>query len=347
MGKGLTYKNAGVDIDAGNTFVELIKPLLRSTHDKRVVGGIGCFAGLYLAPFEKYKKPLLVASTDGVGTKLKIAFMTGKLDTIGIDLVAMSVNDIVTFGAEPLFFLDYLATSRLKPKDSVEVIKGIIEGCKQAGCALLGGETAEMPGFYNKGEFDLAGFALGIVDSAQLIDGSNVKPGDVVIGISSSGLHSNGYSLAREVLLGRLKLDLSDIPSPLDRTLGEELLEPTRVYVKAILSLKREFKINAIAHITGGGLLENIPRVIPKNSLVFLDSSLWEIPPLMKLIKIAGRIDRKEMYRTFNCGIGMILVISEKDVDGVLKKLKRLGEKARVIGEVRKRKKGDQGISIK
>ncbi|HEY7534885.1 MAG TPA: phosphoribosylformylglycinamidine cyclo-ligase, partial [Thermodesulfobacteriota bacterium] len=236
MGKGFTYKNAGVDINAGNIFVELIKPLLRSTYNKRVVGRMGGFAGLYLIPLEKYKKPLLAASTDGVGTKLKIAFMARKLDTIGIDLVAMNVNDIVTCGAEPMFFLDYLATSRLDPKDSVQVIKGVVEGCKQAGCTLLGGETAEMPGFYKNGEFDLAGFAVGIVDSSQLIDGSKVKPGDVVVGLSSSGFHSNGYSLVREILLRKLKLDLSDIPSPLNRPLGEELLKPTRIYVKTILS---------------------------------------------------------------------------------------------------------------
>ncbi|MGH7909531.1 MAG: phosphoribosylformylglycinamidine cyclo-ligase [Thermodesulfobacteriota bacterium] len=347
MGKGSSYKDAGVDVHAGNLFVELIKPLVKSTYNRRVVAGIGGFAGLYSIPPERYKRPLLVASTDGVGTKLKIAFMTGKLDTIGIDLVGMNVNDIVTCGAEPMFFLDYLATSRLRPKESVEVIKGIIEGCKRAGCVLLGGETAEMPGFYDKGEFDLAGFVVGIVDRDQLIDGSKVKPGDVVIGISSSGLHSNGYSLAREVLLGKLKLDLSDIPSPLNRPLGEELLEPTRIYVKTILSLRREFKINTIAHITGGGLLENIPRVIPGNTSVYLDSSLWEIPPLMKLIKIAGRIEREEMFRTFNCGIGMVLVVSGGEADKVLKRLKRLGEKAKVIGEVRKRKKGDRGILIK
>jgi phosphoribosylformylglycinamidine cyclo-ligase len=347
MGKGFTYKNAGVDINAGNIFVELIKPLLRSTYNKRVVGRMGGFAGLYLIPFQKYKKPLLAASTDGVGTKLKIAFMTGKLDTIGIDLVAMNVNDIVTCGAEPMFFLDYLATSRLDPKDSVQVIKGVVEGCKQAGCTLLGGETAEMPGFYKNGEFDLAGFAVGIVDSSQLIDGSKVKPGDVVVGLSSSGFHSNGYSLVREILLRKLKLDLSDIPSPLNRPLGEELLKPTRIYVKTILSLKSKFKIKAIAHITGGGLIENIPRVISKNTTVLLDSSLWEIPPLMKLIKIAGRIDKKEMLRTFNCGIGMVLVISEKDTDGVLGNLKRLGERAKIIGEVKKREKGSRGILIK
>jgi phosphoribosylformylglycinamidine cyclo-ligase len=343
----ITYKKAGVDIDAGNRFVELIKPLARSTYNKRVFGNIGGFAGLYSLPLDKYKNPLLVSSTDGVGTKLKIAFMMRKLDTIGIDLVAMNVNDIITCGAEPLFFLDYFATSKLRPDEGVEVIKGIVQGCKKAGCVLLGGETAEMPGFYNKGEFDLAGFVVGIVDRDEVIDGSKVKPGDVVIGISSSGLHSNGYSLARKVLFEKLKFDLSDIPSPLSRTLGEELLEPTRIYVKTILSLRKEFIIRAIAHITGGGLLENIPRVVPTNCIVFLDSSLWEIPPLIKLIKIAGRIDREEMFRTFNCGIGMVLLIAEQDVDGVLKKLRRLGEKARVIGEVRRRKKGSGQILIK
>ncbi|MBI2485545.1 MAG: phosphoribosylformylglycinamidine cyclo-ligase [Deltaproteobacteria bacterium] len=347
MGKKITYKSAGVDVDAGNLFVDLIKPLAKSTYNKSVVGKIGGFAGLYSLHLNKYKNPLLVASTDGVGTKLKIAFMTGKLDTVGIDLVAMNVNDIITCGAEPLFFLDYLSTSKLKPQEGAEIIKGIIQGCKKAGCVLLGGETAEMPGFYNKGEFDLAGFVVGIVNKNELIDGSKVKPGDVVIGISSSGLHSNGYSLARKVLFEKLKLNLSDTPSPLKRTLAEELLEPTQIYVKTILSVKNEFQVRAIAHITGGGLLENIPRVIPKNCTVFLDSSLWEIPPLIKLIKIASRMDREEMFRTFNCGIGMVIVVAEQDVEIALKKLGKLGEKARVIGEVRKRKKGQRGICIK
>jgi phosphoribosylformylglycinamidine cyclo-ligase len=347
VGKKVTYKNAGVDVDAGNLFVDLIKPLAKSTYNKRVVGKIGGFAGLYSLPLNRYKNPLLVASTDGVGTKLKIAFMTGKLDTIGIDLVAMNVNDIITCGAEPLFFLDYLATSKLRPREAAEVIKGIVHGCKKAGCALLGGETAEMPGFYGKGEFDLAGFVVGIVNGDDIIDGSGAKPGDVVIGISSSGLHSNGYSLARKVLLEKLRLNLSDIPSPLNRTLGEELLEPTRIYVKTILSIKYEFQVRAIAHITGGGLVDNLPRVIPKNCMVFLDSSLWEIPPLMKLIKIAGRMSRQEMFRTFNCGIGMAIVVAEPDVDIVLRHLSRLGESARVIGEVRKRKRGQTQILIK
>lgn len=347
MGIKLTYKSAGVDVDAGNRFVDLIKPLAKSTYNKSVVSKIGGFAGLYFPPLNKYKNPLLVASTDGVGTKLKIAFMTGKLDTVGIDLVAMNVNDIITCGAEPLFFLDYLATSKLRPREAAELIRGIVQGCKKAGCALLGGETAEMPGFYGKGEFDLAGFIVGIVNRDDVIDGSGVKPGDVVIGLASSGLHSNGYSLARKVLFEKLKLNLSDVPSPLSRTLGEELLEPTRIYAKTILSLKDEFQVRAIAHITGGGLVENLPRAIPKNCTVFLDSSLWEIPPLVKLIKIASRMSKEEMFRTFNCGIGMAIVVAEPDVEIALKKLSKLGEKARVIGEVRKRKKAQAGILIK
>ena len=347
MAKKITYKSAGVDIDAGNRFVDLIKPLARSTYNKRVIGKIGGFAGFYSLPFDRYKKPLLVSSTDGVGTKLKVAFMTGKLDTIGIDLVAMNVNDIVTCGAEPLFFLDYFATSKLNPEEGAEIIKGIVEGCRRAGCVLLGGETAEMPGFYNEGEFDLAGFVVGVVDRDELIDGSRVRPGDAVIGIASSGLHSNGYSLARRVLLDKLKLDLSDTPSPLSRTLGEELLEPTRIYVKTVLSLKKEFDIRAVAHITGGGLLENIPRVIPKDCAVFLDSSLWEFPPIIELIGIGGLIDRGELFRVFNCGIGMVLVVPQQEASGILKRLKKLREKAVIIGEVKKRKKGDERVAIK
>ncbi|MER3447314.1 MAG: phosphoribosylformylglycinamidine cyclo-ligase [Candidatus Dadabacteria bacterium] len=347
MTKKITYKSAGVSIDAGNCFVELIKPLAKSTYNKFIKGGIGGFAGLYSIPLDKYKNPLLVASTDGVGTKLKVAFMMGKLDTIGIDLVAMNVNDIVTCGAKPLFFLDYIATSKLKPKEGLEIIKGIVEGCKRAGCALLGGETAEMPGFYKEGEFDLAGFVVGIVDREEAIDGSRVKPGNMIIGIASSGLHSNGYSLARKVFFEKLKLDLSDIPNPLSRPLGEELLEPTRIYVNAVLYLKMEFQILAIAHITGGGLLENIPRVIPEGCTVFLDSSLWEVPPIIELVKVESRIDKEEMFRIFNCGIGMALVVNDGEADRVLKKLKRLGEKAYIIGEVRKRGKRDRKILIK
>ncbi|MCZ6638591.1 MAG: phosphoribosylformylglycinamidine cyclo-ligase [Candidatus Dadabacteria bacterium] len=340
-----TYKSSGVDIDAGNLFVDLIRPLAKTTANKHVLGKLGGFSGAYELP-KKYKNPILLAAADGVGTKLKIAFMTSRFDTVGIDLVAMNVNDIVTCGAEPLFFLDYIATSKLNPKEGAEIVKGIVEGCKQAGCALLGGETAEMPGFYKKDEFDLAGFVVGIVDKEQVIDGSDVKAGDAVIGIASSGLHSNGYSLARKVLLGRKKYKLSDKPKPLKRSLANELLEPTRIYVKSILNLRKSFQIKAAAHITGGGLLENIPRVLPKNCAVEMDSSTWQIPPIMELIKQEGRIDQEEMYRTFNCGIGMVLVVDSKDVGKVLKRLGKLKEKASLIGEVRKRKRQENQVKI-
>lgn len=340
-----TYKSSGVDIDAGNLFVDLIRPLAKTTANKHVLGKLGGFSGAYELP-KKYKNPILLAAADGVGTKLKIAFMTSRFDTVGIDLVAMNVNDIVTCGAEPLFFLDYIATSKLNPKEGAEIVKGIVEGCKQAGCALLGGETAEMPGFYKKDEFDLAGFVVGIVDKEQVIDGSDVKAGDAVIGIASSGLHSNGYTLARKVLLGRKKYKLSDKPKPLKRSLANELLEPTRIYVKSILNLRNSFQIKAAAHITGGGLLENIPRVLPKNCAVEMDSSTWQIPPIMELIKQEGRIDQEEMYRTFNCGIGMVLVVDSKDVGKVLKRLGKLKEKASLIGEVRKRKRQENQVKI-
>jgi len=340
-----TYKSSGVDIDAGNLFVDLIRPLAKTTANKHVLGKLGGFSGAYELP-KKYKNPILLAAADGVGTKLKIAFMTSRFDTVGIDLVAMNVNDIVTCGAEPLFFLDYIATSKLNPKEGAEIVKGIVEGCKQAGCALLGGETAEMPGFYKKDEFDLAGFVVGIVDKEQVIDGSDVKAGDAVIGIASSGLHSNGYSLARKVLLGRKKYKLSDKPKPLKRSLANELLEPTRIYVKSILNLRKSFQIKAAAHITGGGLLENIPRVLPKNCAVEMDSSTWQILPIMELIKQEGLIDQEEMYRTFNCGIGMVLVVDSKDVGKVLKRLGKLKEKASLIGKVRKRKRQENQVII-
>ncbi|MGQ0794047.1 MAG: phosphoribosylformylglycinamidine cyclo-ligase [Deltaproteobacteria bacterium] len=333
--KKTTYKSAGVDVDAGNRFVELIKPLAKSTYTENVVGKIGGFAGLCALPLSRYKNPILVSSTDGVGTKLKLAFMTGKLDTVGIDLVAMNVNDVVTCGAEPLFFLDYFATSRLNPEEGAEVIKGIAEGCRQAGCALLGGETAEMPGFYKRGEFDLAGFVVGIVDRDEIIDGSKVAPGDTFIGIASSGLHSNGYSLARKVIFAGLGLKPSDTPPALSRSVGESLLEPTKIYVKTVLSLIKSHEIKALAHITGGGLIDNIPRVIPETCSAHLDSSLWEMPEIMKLIRDSGRIEPREMHRTFNCGVGMVLVVSQGDEGGVLDALKKLGEKAWVIGEVK------------
>lgn len=341
-----TYKGSGVDIEAGNRFVELIKPLARTTADKHVLGKIGGFSGAYEIPQGRYKKPVLVAAADGVGTKLKIAFMTGRLDTVGIDLVAMNVNDIIACGADPLFFLDYIATSRLKPREGAEIIKGIVRGCKSAGCALLGGETAEMPGFYRHGEFDLAGFAVGIVDRDQILDGSDVVPGDAVIGLASSGLHSNGYSLARKVLLEKKRYKLGDSPGPLSRPLADELLEPTRIYVKTVQKLRKEFRVKAIAHITGGGLLENIPRVIPKKCSAILDSSRWKLPPIMELIGREGRIESGEMQRTFNCGIGLVLVVPADSASRVLTRLRQLKETAYPIGEIAKRGKGHHGVII-
>lgn len=342
----VTYRTAGVDIDAGSHFVELIKPLAKRTYNSNVIGKIGNFSGSYLLPINRYRKPVLVASTDGVGTKLKLAIMTRKLDTVGLDLVAMNVNDLVTCGAEPLFFLDYFATSKLIPKDGVEILKGVVKGCKEAGCVLLGGETAEMPGFYAKGDFDLAGFAVGIVENDKQIDGSRVRPGDLVIGLSSNGLHSNGYSLARKILFEKKKFKLTDKISPLKNTIGDELLKPTRIYVKTVLNLKNNFDIHAIAHITGGGLVENIPRVIPGNCQVVIDSTLWELPPIFYLLMLYSGIEKDEMFRTFNCGIGMALVVSKTHADKILERLNKLKEKAMIIGEVLRRKRGKPAVVI-
>lgn len=346
MAKKSSYKNSGVDIDAGNRLVELIKPLARATADENVLGKLGGFSGAYSLPKGKYKNPVLVSAADGVGTKIKIAITLGKLDTVGIDLVAMNVNDIITCGAEPLFFLDYLATSKLVPEEAAQIIKGIAKGCKMAECALLGGETAEMPGFYKKDDFDLAGFVVGVVDRKKVIDGSKVRSGDAVIGISSSGLHSNGFSLARHVLLGGNKNAINKKHPSLKRTLGEELLEPTKIYVKTVKRLTEEFKIKAMAHITGGGLLENIPRVLPSGCAAVLDSSTWSYPPVMELIQKQGRVDRDEMLRTFNCGIGFVLVVSNKDAGAVLKKIDRMREKAYIIGQITEKKKGVSAVSI-
>jgi phosphoribosylformylglycinamidine cyclo-ligase len=332
--KSITYKDAGVDIDAGNRFVDMIKPLVKETSRPEVLADIGGFGGLFSLNSSKYKKPTLVSATDGVGTKLKFAFMLDKHDTVGIDLVAMCVNDIIVQGAEPLFFLDYFATGKLNPEKTVDVIKGIAEGCKQAGCALLGGETAEMPGMYTEGEYDLAGFSVGVVDNDRLIDGSTITNGDTIIGLASSGLHSNGYSLVRKILLEELKLDLNEIPEGLDQSLGEELLTPTRIYVKSVLNLMRDFDLKGIAHITGGGLLENIPRVLPKTCKAVIKRDSWPKPPIFALLQRGGNIPEEEMYRTFNYGIGLILVVSPQHREDIINRLNGLGETAYVIGEI-------------
>lgn len=334
-----TYKNSGVDIDTANNFIGRIKPLVKTTARKEVVSGIGGFGGLFRFDSAKFKNPILVSSTDGVGTKLKIAQLVDKHDTIGIDLVAMSVNDVVVQGAEPLFFLDYLATGKIELEKSVKIIEGIVQGCKQAGCTLIGGETAEMPGFYNAGEYDLAGFCVGAVESEKLIDGSTISVNDRIIGVASSGLHSNGFSLARKVLLDKGKLQVTDKVPGLEKTIGLELLEPTRIYVKSLLNLFKSFTIKGLVHITGGGFYDNIPRIVPQACRCVISRNSWEIPPIFPIIKEMGKVEEKEMFRVFNMGIGMMIVIPEKECNEVIHRLEVLGEKAYLIGTVEKREK--------
>jgi phosphoribosylformylglycinamidine cyclo-ligase len=343
---GITYKDAGVDIESGNLFVKMIKPLVKATYRPEVIADIGGFGGLFSLNTSKYKNPVLVAGTDGVGTKLKIAFQADRHDTIGIDLVAMCVNDIVVQGAEPLFFLDYFATAKLDPEKGAQVVKGIAEGCSMAGCALIGGETAEMPGFYASGEYDLAGFAVGVVDRDSVIDGSSITVGNKLIGIASSGLHSNGYSLARKVIFEKLGLSVRDEIPGLGKTVAEELLAPTRIYVKSILNLLRDFRINGIAHITGGGLLENVPRILPNGCKAVISKNAWTMDDIFLIIQSAGNIDETEMYRTFNCGIGMVLAVPENEAEEVLIRLSGLNERAFVIGEVGKCDVGKEIVEL-
>lgn len=341
-----TYKSAGVNIDAGNEFVRLIKPLVKATSRPEVIADIGGFGGLFSLNTSKYKNPVLVSGTDGVGTKLKVAFMANRHETIGIDLVAMCVNDIVVQGAEPLFFLDYLSTSKLDPAKGAEIIKGISVGCIQAGCALIGGETAEMPGFYADGEYDAAGFAVGVVERGSIIDGSSVTVGNRLIGIASSGLHSNGYSLARKVIFDIMGLGIADTLPGLGKTVAEELLTPTKIYVKTILNLLRDFPIKSIAHITGGGLLENIPRVLPNGCKALIKRSSWQWPAIFKFLQDKGAIETDEMYRTFNCGIGMVLAVPENEVEEILIRLSGLNEPSCVIGEVAKCEVGKENVEF-
>jgi len=342
----VTYKDAGVDIEAGNSFVKMIKPLVKSTFRPEVMADIGGFGGLFSLNASKYKNPVLVSGTDGVGTKLKIAFMADCHDTVGIDLVAMCVNDIIVQGAEPLFFLDYLATGRLLPEKAAQIVKGIAEGCRQAGCALIGGETAEMPGFYADGEYDVAGFTVGVVDRENIIDGSNIAVGNHLIGIASSGLHSNGYSLVRKLVFERLGLSI-DSPFPgTGRTVAEELLTPTRIYVRSILNLLRDFKINGIAHITGGGLLENVPRILPRGCRATIQLDKWERPALFSVLQESGNVERDEMYRAFNMGIGMVLAVGENDVEDIIDRLKGLGDQAWAIGEITACSEGSECVHL-
>jgi phosphoribosylformylglycinamidine cyclo-ligase len=344
--KKTSYKDAGVDVERGDRFIEMIKPRVESTFRPEVLTGLGGFAGCFSLNLERYKKPILVSSTDGVGTKLKIAFLMNRHDTVGIDLVAMCVNDIVVIGARPLFLLDYFATSRLDPEKARSVVEGIVRGCAEAECSLIGGETAEMPGFYKKGEYDLAGFVVGIVEDPQLIDGTRVTVGDRLIGIASSGLHSNGYALVRKVLLEHHKMSLKKRVKELGVALGDELLRPTRIYVKTILNLTRDFTIGGIAHITGGGITGNLPRVIPKGCRGIIRKGTWEIPPIFPFLQEKGKIPEDEMYKTFNNGIGMILIVRSKDVEEIMARLRSLSEKAFVIGEIGKAEKDQKAIEF-
>jgi phosphoribosylformylglycinamidine cyclo-ligase len=328
---GLSYLDAGVDIDAGNQLVERIKPAVKSTNREGVITGLGGFGGLFQLDTERYKQPILVSGTDGVGTKLLLARQLERHDTIGIDLVAMCVNDILTCGAEPLFFLDYYATGKLKIDNAQAVIEGIAEGCRQSGCALIGGETAEMPGMYAQDEYDLAGFTVGVVDRPQLIDGSSIGSGHIVLGLESSGPHSNGYSLIRKVLE-----QSGDQPSMRlgETTLGEALLAPTQIYVKTLLPLLQEHPIDGLAHITGGGISENIIRVIPGGLGLEIDLSAWEFPEVFKWLQDKGGINEQEMLRTFNCGIGMVLLVAEAAADDVCQALNSMGTAVHRIGQV-------------
>ncbi|MHB1392337.1 MAG: phosphoribosylformylglycinamidine cyclo-ligase [Clostridia bacterium] len=343
MDEKLTYKASGVDVEAGYEAVKLMKEHTKRTMIPGVLGELGSFGGFFEIAKENYKNPILVSGTDGVGTKLQIAFMTGKHDTIGIDCVAMCVNDVACHGAKPLFFLDYIGTGKLEPKVAADIVKGVCDGCVEAGCALIGGETAEMPGFYKEGEYDLAGFAVGIVDKDNVINGSGVKAGDILIGIASSGIHSNGFSLVRKLFFGINNFDINTRFDELECTLGEELLKPTKIYVRTVQALIEKHQINGIAHITGGGFIENIPRTIPAGLKAVILHDSWDISPVFKLMQKLGNIEEGEMFNTFNMGIGLVLAVGSEAVEDIMETLKGLGEKAYIIGSVAK---GEGGIEF-
>ena len=340
-----TYKQSGVDIELANNIINKVKPMIHSTHIPGVLNDIGSFAGLFSLAQEEIRDPVLVSGTDGVGTKLKIAHLLNSHDTIGIDLVAMCVNDIITCGAKPLFFLDYLATGKLEQEKPVRIIKGIIEGCKEAGCALLGGETAEMPGFYQKGEYDLSGFAVGVVERQNIINGKNILPGDQMIGIASSGVHSNGYSLIRKIFIDNQRVHLNQKIKPLKQTLGEELLVPTKIYVKVVLELISKYQLKGLAHITGGGFYENIPRILPSETMAVIEAKQWPKLPIFDIIQEKGRVSDLEMYHTFNMGIGLIAVVLAGQLESMLSTLRNNGVAAYRIGEI-KAKEGQDRLII-
>ncbi|CCN34502.1 Phosphoribosylformylglycinamidine cyclo-ligase [Vibrio nigripulchritudo SO65] len=339
----LSYKDAGVDIDAGNALVDRIKGVVKRTRRPEVMGGIGGFGALCELP-TKYNEPVLVSGTDGVGTKLRLALDMKKHDTIGIDLVAMCVNDLIVQGAEPLFFLDYYATGKLDVETAADVVAGIGEGCVQAGCALIGGETAEMPGMYEGEDYDVAGFCVGVVEKSEVIDGTKVAAGDALIAVGSSGPHSNGYSLIRKIL----EISNADLNEELNgRTIGEQLLEPTKIYIKSALKMIAEHDIHAISHITGGGFWENIPRVLPEGTKAVVDGNSWEWPAIFSWLQEKGNVETHEMYRTFNCGVGLIVALPKDQADAAVELLKAEGENAWVIGEIASAEAGEEQVEIR
>lgn len=343
MSQSLSYRDAGVDIDAGDSLVEKIKPFAKRTMRPEVLGDLGGFGAL-VEISKKYRQPVLVSGTDGVGTKLKLAFEWDQHDTVGIDLVAMSVNDILVQGAEPLFFLDYFACGKLDVERAAAVIKGIASGCEQSGCALIGGETAEMPGMYPDGEYDLAGFAVGVVEKEQVINGRSIAAGDIVLGLASNGIHSNGYSLVRKII-ERARPEL-DAPFADGQTLRQAIIAPTRLYVKPILAALKQFTIKGMAHITGGGISENVPRILPDNTVAAIDTQSWPLPKLFQWLQQAGQVDSQEMYRTFNCGIGMVLVVNAADAAEVQQFLQQQGETVYEIGVIRSRQNDEHQTQI-
>jgi phosphoribosylformylglycinamidine cyclo-ligase len=342
----MSYKDAGVDIDKANLFVDRIRTITKATFRKEVMSSIGGFGGLFRLEAGKYNNPVLVSSTDGVGTKLRVAQMMAKHDTVGIDLVAMSVNDVVVQGAEPLFFLDYISTGMIDVERDIKIIEGIVKGCQEAGCALIGGETAEMPAFYTDGDYDLAGFCVGIVESEKIVDGSEIRVGDRIIGIASNGIHSNGFSLARKVLFENGRLGVEDKLEGLPHSIGMELLRPTMIYVKPLLNLIKNFSIKGVVHITGGGFVDNIPRILPKACRAVILRGSWDIPPVFTIIKKMGNIDDAEMYRVFNMGIGMMVVTTGKEASEVMERLENLGMRAYAIGFIDRKDEDQPSVSF-
>ncbi len=341
--QSISYKDAGVDIDAGNALVEAIKPIAKATTRPEVPSSLGGFGALFELDMTKYKNPILVSGTDGVGTKLRLAIDSGKHDKVGIDLVAMCVNDLIVQGAEPLFFLDYYATGKLELDVAVDVVKGIGEGCLQSGCALIGGETAEMPGMYPKGDYDLAGFCVGIVEKADLIDGTKVKAGDVMLGLASTGPHSNGYSLIRKII----EVSGADLNMDMDgQPLIDALMAPTRIYVKSLLELMKSVEIHAVSHITGGGLLENLPRVMPNNTMANIDTNSWKRPAVFDWIQANGNVEFEEMHRTLNCGIGLVIVVDESNQQQAIDLLTACGETVSVIGKIEASDQAEPSVKL-